>query len=58
MDYITSSADGTYLYRCADHGEWELGRGGLYRPHGGDDAAGYWPGDHGQPSVRPGSALR
>jgi len=31
MDFITSSADGIYLYRCADHGHWQLGPGGLYR---------------------------
>jgi len=58
MDYITSSADGKYLYGCADHGEWELGPGGLYRPPGRQDAVGYWSGNHGQPPVRPRSALR
>jgi len=58
MEYVDSSAYGTYLYRCADHAEWELGRGGLYRPPGREGAAGYWSGNHGQPPVRPGRALR
>ena len=31
MAYITSPADGIYLYRCAHHGEWQLGPGGLDR---------------------------
>ena len=31
MDFITSSADGIYLYHCADHGYWQLGPGGLSR---------------------------
>ena len=31
MEYLTSPAEGIYLYRCAHHGEWQLGPGGLDR---------------------------
>ena len=32
MEYITSPADSVYLYRCSEHGEWELGPRGLHPP--------------------------
>ena len=32
MEYLTSPADGIHLYRCADHGEWQLGPDDLHRP--------------------------
>ena len=31
MEYIVSPARGVYVYRCVDHGEWQLGPGGLTR---------------------------
>jgi len=37
MAYITSPRTAIYLYRCADHGEWQLGPGGLLRPRRDND---------------------
>lgn len=32
MEYISAIADGIHLYRCAVHGEWQLGPGDIHRP--------------------------
>jgi hypothetical protein len=43
MEYIVSPARGVYVYRCADHGEWQLGPGGLTRAPGVYDHFGARP---------------
>ena len=32
MKYIATTGDGIHLYVCAEHGEWQLGPGGIRRP--------------------------
>jgi hypothetical protein len=32
MKYISTAGDGIQVYVCAEHGEWQLGPGGICRP--------------------------
>ena len=32
LRYIATTDDQVLVYRCSEHGEWQLGPGGVYRP--------------------------
>jgi hypothetical protein len=32
LKYLATTDDNILLYRCSEHGAWQLGPGGVYRP--------------------------